>query len=53
VRSAHCDQPSVPTRMIRAILPFMKEKQSSSIINVSSKAGVNGAAAGVAYTVGK
>src|SRR4051812_32353824 len=44
---------TAPTRMIRAVLPFMKAKQRGSIINVSSKAGLSGAAAGVAYTASK
>jgi NAD(P)-dependent dehydrogenase (short-subunit alcohol dehydrogenase family) len=44
---------TVPTRMIRAVLPFMKAKQYGSIINVASKAAVSGAAAGVAYTTSK
>lgn len=44
---------TVPTRMIRAVLPFMKEKKNGSIINVASKAAVSGAAAGLAYTTSK
>ena len=44
---------TVPTRMIRAVLPFMKAKKNGSIINVASKAAVSGAAAGVAYTTSK
>jgi NAD(P)-dependent dehydrogenase (short-subunit alcohol dehydrogenase family) len=44
---------TVPTRMIRAVLPFMKVKKSGSIINVASKAAISGAAAGVAYTTSK
>lgn len=43
---------TVPTRMIRAVLPFMKAN-GGSIINVASKAVVSGAAAGVAYTASK
>ncbi|TVY83244.1 Short chain dehydrogenase andC [Lachnellula suecica] len=43
---------TVPTRMIRAVLPFMKAN-GGSIINVASKAAVSGAAAGVAYTASK
>ncbi len=44
---------TVPTRMIRAVLPFMKAKKNGSIINVASKAATSGAAAGVAYTTSK
>ena len=44
---------TVPTRMIRAVLPFMKAKKNGSIINVASKAAVSGAAAGLAYTTSK
>jgi NAD(P)-dependent dehydrogenase (short-subunit alcohol dehydrogenase family) len=44
---------TVPTRMIRAVLPFMKASGNGSIINVASKAAVSGAAAGVAYTASK
>lgn len=44
---------TVPTRMIRAVLPFMKEKKNGSIVNVASKAAVSGAAAGLAYTTSK
>jgi NAD(P)-dependent dehydrogenase (short-subunit alcohol dehydrogenase family) len=44
---------TVPTRMIRAVLPFMKTSGNGSIINVASKAAVSGAAAGVAYTASK
>lgn len=43
---------TVPTRMMRAVLPFMKAN-GGSIINVASKAAVSGAAAGVAYTASK
>jgi NAD(P)-dependent dehydrogenase (short-subunit alcohol dehydrogenase family) len=44
---------TVPTRLIRAVLPFMKAKKNGVIVNVASKAGVSGAAAGVAYTASK
>ena len=44
---------TVPTKMIRAVLPFMKAKKNGSIINIASKASVSGAAAGVAYTASK
>jgi len=41
---------TVPTKMIRAVLPFMKEKKNGSIINVASRASLSGATSGVAYT---
>ncbi len=41
---------TAPTKLIRAVLPFMKAKKNGAIINVASKAGLSGAAAGVAYT---
>lgn len=44
---------TAPTRMIRAVLPFMKARMNGSIINVAGIAGVSGAAAGVAYTASK
>ncbi len=39
-----------PTKLIRAVLPFMKAKKNGAIINVASKAGMSGIASGVAYT---
>jgi NAD(P)-dependent dehydrogenase (short-subunit alcohol dehydrogenase family) len=44
---------TVPTRMIRAVLPLMKSKKHGSIINISSYAGKSGASAGIAYTTSK
>lgn len=44
---------TVPIRLMKAVLPFMKEQKSGSIVNVSSKAGVSGANAGIAYTASK
>jgi len=41
---------TVPTKLIRAVLPFMRAKRNGSIINVCSKAALSGAASGVAYT---
>ena len=39
--------------MMRAVLVYMKEAKSGVIVNVSSKAGLSGAAAGIAYTASK
>ncbi len=44
---------TVPTKMMQAVLPFMKAKKHGSIINVCSKASTSGAAAGIAYTASK
>ncbi|KAM7192777.1 putative short-chain dehydrogenase reductase [Naviculisporaceae sp. PSN 640] len=44
---------TVPMRMMRAVIPFMKEKRDGSIINVASTAGKSGAVAGIAYTASK
>ena len=44
---------TVPIRMMRAVLPAMKEQKGGSIVNVASKAGTSGAAAGIAYTASK
>ncbi|GKT53605.1 short-chain dehydrogenase/reductase SDR [Colletotrichum tofieldiae] len=44
---------TVPVRMMRAVIPFMREKKSGSIVNVASTAGVSGAVAGIAYTCSK
>jgi len=44
---------TVPVKMMRAVLPYMKAKQDGVIINVASTAGTSGAVAGVAYTASK
>ncbi|GJC86812.1 short chain dehydrogenase andC [Colletotrichum liriopes] len=44
---------TVPVRMMRAVIPFMRERKSGSIVNVASTAGVSGAVAGIAYTCSK
>ncbi|KAJ8069266.1 hypothetical protein OCU04_002928 [Sclerotinia nivalis] len=44
---------TVPTKLIRAVLPFMKAKKNGVIINLASKAALSGAVAGVAYTASK
>ncbi|ESZ96378.1 hypothetical protein SBOR_3210 [Sclerotinia borealis F-4128] len=44
---------TVPTKLMRAVLPVMKAKKNGVIINVASKAAMSGASAGVAYTASK
>lgn len=44
---------NAPTKMMRAVLVYMKEAKSGAIVNVSSKAGVSGASSGIAYTASK
>ncbi|KAF2639612.1 putative short chain dehydrogenase/oxidoreductase [Massarina eburnea CBS 473.64] len=44
---------TVPVRLMTAVLERMKEAKSGAIVNVCSKAGVSGAAAGIAYTASK
>ncbi|TEY76068.1 hypothetical protein BOTCAL_0061g00270 [Botryotinia calthae] len=44
---------TAPTKLIRAVLPFMRAKKNGSIINLCSKAALSGAASGVAYTASK
>jgi NAD(P)-dependent dehydrogenase (short-subunit alcohol dehydrogenase family) len=44
---------TVPIRLMKAVLPFMKEQKGGSIVNVASKAGMSGASAGIAYTASK
>jgi len=44
---------TVPVKMMRAVIPFMKEKRDGCIINVASTAAKSGAVAGVAYTASK
>ncbi|THV53592.1 hypothetical protein BGAL_0047g00270 [Botrytis galanthina] len=44
---------TAPTKLIRAVLPFMRAKKNGVIINLCSKASLSGAAAGVAYTASK
>jgi NAD(P)-dependent dehydrogenase (short-subunit alcohol dehydrogenase family) len=44
---------TAPTKLMRAVLVYMKEAKSGAIVNVSSKAGSSGAAAGIAYTTSK
>ncbi|KAJ0316752.1 hypothetical protein COL154_004672 [Colletotrichum chrysophilum] len=44
---------TAPVKMMRSVLPFMKEKGTGAIVNVSSTAGLSGAVAGIAYTCSK
>jgi NAD(P)-dependent dehydrogenase (short-subunit alcohol dehydrogenase family) len=44
---------TAPMRLIRAVLPSMREAKYGSIVNVSSEAGLRGSAAGTAYTTSK
>lgn len=44
---------TVPVRMMRGVLPFMKAKRDGVIVNVASTAATSGAVAGVAYTSSK
>nr|XP_036577539.1 bacilysin biosynthesis oxidoreductase bacC [Colletotrichum truncatum]KAF6784537.1 bacilysin biosynthesis oxidoreductase bacC [Colletotrichum truncatum] len=44
---------TAPVKMMRAVLPFMKEKSTGVIVNVASTAGLSGAVAGIAYTCSK
>jgi NAD(P)-dependent dehydrogenase (short-subunit alcohol dehydrogenase family) len=44
---------TVPVKMMREVLPLMKEKRDGVIVNVASTAATSGAVAGVAYTSSK
>jgi NAD(P)-dependent dehydrogenase (short-subunit alcohol dehydrogenase family) len=45
---------TVPVKMMRTVLAFMKQKKHhGAIVNVASRAGVSGAAAGIACTASK
>ncbi|KAK7448424.1 hypothetical protein VKT23_013687 [Stygiomarasmius scandens] len=44
---------TAPVRLMREVVNVMKEQRSGCIVNVASKAGMSGAAAGVAYTASK
>jgi len=44
---------TAPVKMMRAVLPWMKERREGVIVNVASTAATSGAVAGVAYTASK
>ncbi|OQD97286.1 hypothetical protein PENVUL_c084G06358 [Penicillium vulpinum] len=44
---------TAPLKLMRAVIPTMRVQKRGNIINMSSRAGVSGAAAGVAYTASK
>lgn len=44
---------TAPVKLMRAVIPIMRAQKRGSIVNVSSKAGISGGAAGVAYTASK
>lgn len=44
---------TAPTKLMRAVLPFMRAKKNGVIINMASKAATSGAALGLAYTASK
>lgn len=41
---------TAPVRLMREVLPIMREQKSGSIVNVASKAALSGAVSGIAYT---
>lgn len=41
---------TAPVKLMRAVIPIMREQRSGSIVNVCSKAALSGAVSGVAYT---
>lgn len=41
---------TAPVKLMRAVIPIMREQRSGSIVNVCSKAALSGAISGVAYT---
>lgn len=44
---------TVPVKMMKAVLPYMRERKEGAIVNVASTAGISGAIAGIAYTSSK
>lgn len=41
---------TAPVKLMREVIPIMRQQQSGSIVNVGSKAATSGASSGVAYT---
>lgn len=41
---------TAPVKLMRAVIPIMRDQRSGSIVNVCSKAALSGAVSGVAYT---
>jgi NAD(P)-dependent dehydrogenase (short-subunit alcohol dehydrogenase family) len=41
---------TAPVKLMREVIPIMRAQKQGAIINMSSRAGLSGAAAGVAYT---
>ncbi|CAI7643385.1 unnamed protein product [Penicillium pancosmium] len=44
---------TAPLKLMRAVIPTMRAQKRGNIINMASRAGVSGAAAGAAYTASK
>ncbi|KAJ5952969.1 uncharacterized protein N7479_011382 [Penicillium vulpinum] len=44
---------TAPVKLMREVIPIMREQRSGSIVNVGSKAAMSGAASGIAYTASK
>nr|BCD52381.1 short-chain dehydrogenase/reductase SptC [Aspergillus sp.] len=44
---------TAPVKLMREVIPIMREAGKGSIVNTSSKAGLSGASSGVAYTASK
>ncbi|KAJ5790956.1 uncharacterized protein N7518_007967 [Penicillium psychrosexuale] len=44
---------TAPVKLMREVIPIMRQQQSGSIVNVGSKAATSGASSGVAYTASK
>ncbi|GFF78861.1 NAD(P)-binding protein [Aspergillus udagawae] len=44
---------TAPVKLMREVIPIMRQQKSGSIVNVASKAALSGAVSGVAYTASK
>nr|BDO47157.1 short-chain dehydrogenase/reductase BrvG [Penicillium bialowiezense] len=44
---------TAPVKLMREVIPAMRDQQQGVIVNMASRAGLSGAAAGVAYTASK